>query len=474
MSRRQQLGKLARNGVAALVQLVLRLEAQILALRAELQGLKDRLALTSQNSGKPPSSDGLTKPAPKPKSLRTRSGRKPGGQRGHPGRSLQQISTPDHTLIHRLEHCTCGQCPGRSLRREPLLGYEKRQVFELPAKPLEVTEHRAEVKCCPVSGRHVTAPFPPQVTAPAQYGSRFRALLLYLNHQQFIPSRRQAQFCEEVYGQPLSEGTIAAGNERAYEALEAFEQTLKTLLPQAPVVHCDESGVRVAGQLHWLHVVSTARLTFYGVHPIRGAEAMDALDILPHCTHWAVHDHFKAYFTYENCLHALCNEHHLRELKFLWEEHQEAWADELSRFLLDCNQRRKRQGVVGEKAFGNLHARYHAILAKGRRRHPGNRGAQSKAANLLDRLEGYDLCVLAFLTDPDVPFTNNQGEQDIRMVKVRQKISGCFRTLHGAQVFARIRGYISTCRKQGRNILDELENAILGSPFIPSSDHHGP
>lgn len=474
MSRRQELWEMARSGVAALVKLVLRLEAQILALRAELQGLKDRLALNSGNSGKPPSTDGLAKPAPKPKSLRTRTGRKPGGQPGHPGRTLQPVSQPDHTLIHCLELCPCGHCPGRSLRREPLLCYEKRQVFELPAKPLEVTEHQAEVKRCPVSGRQVTAAFPPQVNAPAQYGSRFRALLLYLNNEQFIPYRRLAQFCQDLYGQPLSEGTVVRVQERAYETLWGFEQALKTLLPQAPVIHCDESGVRVAGKLHWLHVVSNAHLTFYGVHPIRGSEAMDALDILPHCTNWIVHDHFKAYFTYENCLHVLCNEHHLRELKFLWEEHHEAWADELSRFLLAANQRRKCTGVLGEKAFGNLHARYHAILAKGRRAHPGNKGQQSKAANLLDRLEGYDLCVLAFMIVPGVPFTNNQGERDIRMVKVRQKISGCFRTLQGAQAFARIRGYISTCRKQGRNILVELENVVLGHPFIPSFPNRGP
>ena len=473
MSRRRELWEMAKSGVATLVGLVLRLEADLLQLRTELQGLKDRLALNSRNSNKPPSSDGLAK-KPAPKSLRTKTGRKPGGQRGHKGQSLQQISKPDHTFVHSLDRCPCGKCRGRSLRQEPLLGYERRQVFELPAKPLEVTEHQAEVKRCPVSGRRVTAAFPPQVNAPAQYGSRFRALMLYFNNQQFIPYQRLTQLCQDLYGQPLSQGTLVAGNERAFDNLEPFEQTLKALLPQAPVLHCDESGLRVAGKLHWLHVLSNTHLTFYGVHPKRGSQAMDALGILPHCTNWIVHDHFKAYFTYEDCLHALCNQHHLRELKFLWEEHQEAWADQLSRFLLDCNQRRKRDGVLGERAFAKLHARYHAILAKGRRRHPGNRGAQSKAANLLDRLEDYDLCALAFLLDPEVPFTNNQGERDIRMEKVRQKISGCFRTLHGAQVFARIRGYISTARKQGRKILVELENAILGSPFIPALPTHGP
>ena len=255
-----------------------------------------------------------------------------------------------------------------------------------------------------------------------------------------------------------------------------FEHALKSLLPQAPLVHADESGLRVAGKLHWLHVVSTVHLTFYGVHRKRGTQAMDELDLIPRCRHWIMHDHFKPYFTYHDCLHALCNQHHLRELKFLYEEHQEAWAEELSRFLLAANARVQREGVLQEQAFHKALAGYHAILAKGRRRHPRRqgRGAQSKAANLLNRLEDHDWSVLAFLLDPDVPFTNNQGERDIRMEKVRQKISGCFRTLRGAQVFARIRSYISTCRKQGRNILDELENAVRGNPFIPALPNRGP
>lgn len=474
MTRRQQLLQLAKRGVGALITLVLRLEAKVQALQRQVQKLKDRLALTSRNSGKPPSTDGLAKPAPK--SLRQKTGRKRGGQPGHPGRTLEPVAKPDHTVLHRLGSCPCGKCPGRSLRDEPILDYEKRQVFELPQKPLEVTEHQAEIKRCPISGALVTAAFAEGVNAPAQYGPRFRALMIYFNNRQFVPYSRLTELCEDLYGQPLSEATIVAANGRTYENLEPFEQRLKVLLPQAPLNHCDESGLRVAGRLHWLHVVSNAQLTFYGVHPKRGTEAMDEFNILPHCRGWIIHDHFKPYFTYQKCLHALCNQHHLRELKFLYEEHQEAWAEELSRFLIKANERCQRQGVLQEKEFKNALAGYHAILAKGRRHHPRrqNRGAQSKAANLIDRLEDYDYSVLAFLFDPVVPFTNNQGERDIRMEKVRQKISGCFRTLPGARVFARIRSYISTCQKQGRNILDALENAILGNTFIPALPNRAP
>jgi len=474
MSRRRQLVELARTCLSALIELVLRLEAETRALRSEVKELKDRLALSSRNSSKPPSTDGLAKPAPK--SLRKRTGRRRGGQPGHPGRTLQPVDEPDHLVLHALGRCPCGLCQGRSLRNEPVVDYEKRQVFELPRKLLEVTEHQAEIKRCPVSGRLVTAAFPESIGAPAQYGPRFRGLMIYFNNRQFIPYDRLTEVSEDVFGQPLSEATVVAANQRVYGHLAPFEQELKVLLPQAPLVHADESGLRVAGKLHWLHVVCTPCLTFYGVHRKRGRQAMDEFDILPRCRGWMVHDHLKAYFTYKDCLHALCNEHHLRELKFLHEEHHEAWAEELSTFLLEAKARVEQHGVLEEQDFKQAMRRYHAILAKGRRRHPRRQGrqAQSKAANLLDRLEDYDWSVLAFLFDSQVPFTNNQGERDIRMEKVRQKISGCFRTLHGARVFARIRSYISTCRKQGRTILDELENAVRGKPFIPSLATRGP
>lgn len=490
LSRRQQLLKLGRTALSRLVTLLLRLEAmvaglrrqldalqhQVRALQRQVQELKARLALNSTNSGKPPSSDGLTKAAPKPKSLRTRSGRRPGGQVGHPGRTLQAVAQPDHVRVHGLDRCPCGACSGRSLRAEPVLDYEKRQVFELPQKPLEVTEHQAEIKRCPVSGRLVTAAFPEGVTAPAQYGPRFKAQMVYFNNQHFIPYHRLTQICEDLYGQPLSEATVAAANQRAYDHLAPFEQQVVQLLTQAPVNHCDESGLRVAKTLHWLHVVSNPAVTFYGVHPKRGTQAMNYFGILPRCIHWLVHDHWKPYFTYDQCLHALCNEHHLRELKFLHEEYHEAWAQEMSAFLLRCLARRKNRGVLNQRQFKKVHARYRAILSKGRRHHPRQTGhkAQSKAANLLDRLEDFDLNVLAFTLFEEVPFTNNCAEQDIRMEKTRQKVSGCFRTLHGARRFARIRSYLSTCRKQGQNILEALERALLGDPFIPSAPAAGP
>ena len=475
MTRREELLQLARTQPEALVDYVLQLEQRLAQLERRVQELEARLAQNSSNSHQPPASDGLSKP--NPKSLRTRSGRAPGGQPDHPGQTLQQITHPDHIQIHELE--ICPRCHGRGLGAEPVCDYEGRQVFDLPPRPLEVTEHRAEIKCCPHCGEQVRAGFPAGVSAPAQYGARFVSLMVYLNQQQLLPYDRLAQLSEDLFGQTLSAGTLAAANARVYEQLAPFAAALVHQLPQADVVHLDESGLRVAGSLHWLHVAATSTLTAYGVHAKRGTEAMDALGIVGACRQWVVHDHWKPYFAYAECLHALCNQHLLRELKFLWEEEHEAWAQQLSALLLEFHRRRQRQGEFTERQFRRAHQRYRTILRRGRTRHPrwargSGRAAQNKAANLLDRLEDFDLNILAFLFDERVPFTNNQAEQDIRMIKVRQKISGCFRTLRGAQIFCRIRSYLSTCRKQGRNLWEAIQLAVIGSPFIPSTPSAGP
>jgi transposase len=468
----KKLGQLAQS---ALVKLILAFQEQVAQLEQRLKGLEARLAQNSSNSHHPPSSDGLKKPAPK--SLRTRNGRKPGGQPGHPGQTLRPVPKPDHVQIHEL--AVCSHCGRAGLGREPVLNYESRQVFDLTPRPLEVTEHRAEIKCCPDCAAQVRAAFPTGVSAPVQYGPRFQSLMVYLNQQQLLPYDRLAQLCQDLFGQPLSAGTLVAANERVFAQLEPFAQGLAQQVPQAPVVHLDESGLRVAGTLHWLHVASTAQLTFYGVHSKRGTEAMHALGIIGACRQWVVHDHWKPYFSYAECQHALCNERLLRELKFLWEEQQEVWARQLSDLLLALHRRRQKQGEFSERQFKRALKGFHAVVRRGRYRHPRRaagqgRCARSKAANLLHRLEEFDWSILAFLWDERVPFTNNQGEQDIRMIKVRQKISGCFRTLRGARVFCRIRSYLSTCRKQGHNLWEAVQKAVAGRPFVPSCPATGP
>jgi len=470
LTRREELLCQARRHPEAVVDQLLAAEQQVKELSEKVRQLAGRLAQDSSNSSQPPSSDGLAK-AP-PRNLRQKTGRKPGGQPGHPGRTLEPVKNPDHQKVHSLDRCPCGQCGGVCLHGLPVLDYERHQVFDLPPLRLEVTEHLAEIKICPISGLTVKAAFPAGVEAPVQYGPNFRGLTLYLFNQQLLPFDRLRQACLDLFGQPLSLGTLSQTNERAYQTLEPVASAIARGLIQASVVHVDESGLRVAGSLHWLHVASTADLTFYGVHDKRGTEAMDALGILPECRHWLVHDHWKPYYKY-NALHALCNQHLLRELKFLAEEEHQDWAAQLSRFLVDWKDNPITQLGLDEEQFLGAHTRYKEIVCQGRQRHPRRqpgqgRARQSKTANLLDRLEDYDLYVLAFLIDPQVPFTNNQGEQDIRMIKVKQKISGCFRTLPGAQMFARIRSYLSTCRKQGRNLWDACHQLVIGQPFMPN------
>jgi len=476
MTRRDQLLAMARANPEALVDYVLALEEQVRRLEVRVTELEARLAQNSTNSGRPPSSDGLGKPPPR--SLRGKSGRKPGGQPGHPGHTLQAVAKPDHVEVHELTHCPCGQCGGVLLLGQPVLGHERRQVFDLPSLQLSVTEHQAEIKQCPVSGRKVSADFPPGVLGPVQYGPNFRGLTLYLFNQQLLPFDRLRQTCLDLFGQPLSLGTLTQTHQSAYHALAPVESAIIRGIIQAAVVHVDESGLRVAGCLQWLHVACTPDLTHYGVHANRGTEAMDALGVLPHCRQWLVHDHWKPYYKYE-ALHALCNQHLLRELKFLAEELHEAWATELSAFLIEWKSDPLTSLGLDDEQFRQAHACYRTLLRRARREHPRRRpgqgrAQQDKATNLLDRLEDYDLSVLAFLIDPNVPFTNNQGEQDIRMIKVKQKISGCFRTLAGAQVFARIRGYFSTCRKQGHNLWEACRRLALGQPFMPDLAPSGP
>ena len=445
--------------------------------------LQERLAITSRNSSKPPSKDGLNKP--KPKSLRGKTGKKSGGQPGHPGATLKSVEKPDHIEIHPLASCPCG-CGG-DLSKQPVLGHESRQVFELPPQKLVVTEHRVEVKRCPLSGKLVHSPWPVGVTAPVQYGPDFLAWLTYLNTQQFIPLARIGQMSFDLFGQHVSENTILKAMKTTGQQLDPFTQALTELFSQEAVVNADESGLRVANSLNWLHVLSTPTLTWYGVHQKRGREALDSFAILPNFMGRLVHDCWKTYLDLP-CLHALCVAHLLRELIFIHEEYSQAWAKTLADLLLDMNQRREEQKLFAScfppERLDQWHRQYQGILREGREVNPPvlpllnapkkrGRKKQTKAQNLLDRLENHEEWVLAFLHDFQIPFTNNLAEQDVRMIKVKQNVSGSFRTFEGAQLFATIRSYISTVRKHGRSIFQDLKAAITGNPFIPGLPDSG-
>jgi len=325
------------------------------------------------------------------------------------------------------------------------------------------------------------------VTQPVQYGPRLNAYATYFNTYQLIPLQRTAEIFTDLYQHPLSEPAVLHANTRMTQKVQPATQAIKAQVMNSAVAHFDESGLRVAGKLHWVHDASTDTLTYYQVHEKRGTQAMNEIGLLPKFTGTAVHDHLKSYFKYTNCSHGLCNAHHLRELQFVHEQYQQAWAQEMSKLLLDIKaeveKTRPVQDYLDSAQIADFENRYEAILVKGLAANPPapqpppkRKGPvkQSPPKNLLDRLQEYKPAVLAFMYDFRVPFDNNLAERDIRMVKLKQKISGSFRTKNGADQFCHIRSYISTARKNGQMVIDALLAALAGTPFIPSPASSGP
>ncbi len=441
-----------------------------------VQHLEARLAKDSHNSSKPPSSDGLAR-KPKPRSLRRKSGKKPGGQLGHRGETLQLVAEPDELVEHRPAVCAACQTP---LDDAPVVLRERRQVHELPRLRLVVREHQALHVRCPHCQQVTRGSFTAVAPSRAQYGPRLRALVVYLVEQQLVPYGRVRELLADLLGVQLSLGTLVQWVQQGAATLEPVEAAIKAALQQAPVLHSDETGVRRAGILAWAHVASTARLTYYAIHAKRGTEATDAIGILPEYTGVSLHDGWVPYWAYRRCRHALCNIHHLRELTFLEEEYQQSWAKELKGLLLEMKaavDQARAQGCTQlplpeRQAFVT---RYQELVAAGLAAHPPpprrprqrGRMQQTPARNLLDRFVLRQAHILAFLDDLTIPFDNNQAERDLRMLKVQQKVSGSFRVDRGAQAFSRIRGYLSTLTKQGMALLAALELVFAGQPLSP-------
>ena len=421
--------------------------------------LVDRLGLNSKNSSKPPSFDPNRK-----KGRKSAGKRKPGGQKGHNGKTLEKVSNPDFIDKIKIDRSTLPEGTFRELAPET------RQVIDIDISKV-VTEYQAQVLVDRQGNRYV-AEFPDGVTRSVQYGNGIKAHAVYMSQYQLIPYRRIQEDFDDRMQIPLSAGSVYNFNEDACNRLEEFESIVKAKLIESDLVHTDETGVNIGGKGHWLHCTSNSQWTYFFPHSKRGRDAMDEMGVLPHFKGILCHDHWKPYFQFE-CIHALCNAHHLRELERAWEQDGQKWAKEMQSLLLEINRATEEaDGLLDRTDSVEYRKKYRLILKRGEKESPppetkdrkGRRGRipKTKSRNLLERLRDFENETLRFMDDQNVPFTNNQGENDIRMTKVHQKISGCFRSRKGASIFCRIRSYLSTCRKNDMSATEALTLLFKG------------
>lgn len=473
--KREDIEKIYDQGKEVMVDFVMNLiqefTSKINQLTERVNELEGRLVKNSSNSSKPPSSDGL-KRKKRTRSQRKRMGRKSGGQKGHPGKTLEMTATPDHIVKIKVKTCAC--C-GKSIKKAHAKDYEARQKFEIPAPIVEVTEYRAEIIDCPHCGTENKASFPEGITHKTQYGNHLRSIAVYLGNYQLIPTERSAEIFSDLFQVPLSEGTIIAASARFAGALSGFNEWVMDKIMKSSVANFDETGVNIAGSLHWIHTAGTPLLTAYYVHKKRGAEAVDAFGILPGFTGRAIHDHLPVYFKYP-CNHGLCNAHHLRELSYMYEHEGQKWAQSMIDCLLEIKQAvddaKEKGGFLSSLQMESYEKRYANIVRNGLKKNPlpkelmikkRGRPKKTNVQNLLVRLRDYKDEVLAFMYDRLVPFDNNLAERDLRMIKVQQKISGLFRTMTGAQRFCVIRSFISTVKKKGINVIHAIYQIMIGN-----------
>ena len=459
------------QNLKALVAELLPLKEQLAMATARIKELEERLAKDSRTSSKPPSSDGLARP---PRSSRRPSGKRPGGQAGHPGHTLSQVLQPEEEVCHRPE--VCSQC-GEDLNGVPGTLVERRQVLDVPEIRLLAQEHQVEAIRCPSCESLNQGSFPDGVKARVQYGPNLQALAVYLHQGQLLPTARTCEALEAICGCQISEATLIQWSELAAERLAPTIERIADLIACSKLQHSDETSIRIYGMLHWLHVNCNDFLTHLAWHESRGRQAMNEIGIWPRFTGRGMHDRLAAYDGYD-CDHSICGAHLLRDCKAIAEQEHQPWATDMYDFLLDLNQacqhwRKLNRAFVPAVERDEWVARYFEILAAGYSAQPPplpspkSRGKpkQTPAKNLLDALMTRADQVLALLDDLRIPFTNNLAERDLRMAKVQQKISGTFRSASGATAFCRIRSYFSTMQKQGHTILSSLTAVFRGNPL---------
>jgi len=436
-------------------------------MKVEIADLRARLESNSHNSNKPPSSDGYKKQTVKP-GLPKGKGSSQGGQKGHKGHTLQQVESPDKIVTCLPGICTCGH----EFKKDQLILSEKRQVFDLPQPKLEITEYQIFKASCPVCGKEQKGVTPEGVNAPAQYGNKVKAFAVLLNVHYKLPFKKIQLLFSDLFGYPINESTISLAGEKCYEKLEESERIIKSKIIAENVVHADETGLRTAGKLHWLHTATTRLYTYLFVHEKRGAGAIQSnKSVLRDYIGWLVHDCWGSYFNLEKLKHAICGAHILRELEGLIETRKTKWAKVFKSFLLSVYKMPFEERVKRRK---HIESRYDRICEIGEKaesppvKTTGRKGRykRTRGRNLVERLIREKDAVLAFAFNKEVPFTNNLAERDIRPAKVKQKISNCFRTFKGAEIYARIEGFISTVRKNKRCVFPELCTTFEGHNFI--------
>lgn len=450
------------ENIEELKLLVLKLIEENQQLKLRIKELEMQINSDSQNSNKPPSTDGYRKRTILPKEKHD----KKGGQKGHKGNTLKKISNPD--IVKNIPLITCPDCGGDLSQIQKVLS-EARQVFDLPEPKLFVAEYRNEKCICPNCQKMKYSSFPEFVNAPVQYGNGVKSFAVLLNVVYKIPLKKIKQLFSDLYKYPINEATIISASEICYQNLEITEKNISGQILHSSTAHFDETGFRVNGKNNWLHAVTTIAFTYLFVHINRGKKALEsAKSLIGQFNGWAIHDCWSSYFNFSNVKHGICGAHLLRELQGLL-ENGSGWAKELQTLLLEIYQFRKENQ---DKTLPEWTIRYDKICELANTEEPlpistEKRGKpkQTKGRNLLNRLINHKDAVLAFSIYPEVPFTNNQAERDIRPTKLKQKISGCFRTFHGAEIYARIEGYVSTLRKNQFNIFKELSNVFIGENY---------